>query len=325
MAQQDSVNLDAQLGMRGIAQQASSATAAAIPQRKSRITAEAVASFIKRTIFLLIGLQVMAFGVAFSIKAGLGTSPITSMPYVMSLFLPITVGEALTAVTTFFVFLQIVILRRRFNPVQLLQLGVSVVFGAQNDLALWVLAPIAPHNYLQQWGLCLIGVVLVAVGVAFEVAAKVSAVPGEGLVLAICKAWPKLKFGYAKVGFDVTCVIIAIILSITQLGTIAGAREGTVAAAVCVGLIAKRIGPAFAKFEKRFLGPDPFVQDEEGVEANIERVESAEEMFEAVAHEVEEVAHEVEKGFVEVEHEVADELGHLGEKIEERLGGHNKD
>ena len=46
---------------------------------------------------------------------------------------------------------------------------------------------------------------------------------------------------------------------------------------------------------------------------------------EEVAHEVEEVAHEVEKGFVEVEHEVADDLGHLGEKIEERLGGHNKD
>ena len=43
------------------------------------------ASLVKRYIFLCIGLCIMAFGVAFSIEANLGTSPISSLPYVSSL------------------------------------------------------------------------------------------------------------------------------------------------------------------------------------------------------------------------------------------------
>lgn len=48
----------------------------------------------KRYLLLLAGLSIMAFGVAFSIKASLGTSPISSVPYVVSLFAPLTVGTA---------------------------------------------------------------------------------------------------------------------------------------------------------------------------------------------------------------------------------------
>ena len=49
---------------------------------------------LKRYLLLLLGLSIMAFGVAFSIKASLGTSPISSVPYVVSLFAPLTVGTA---------------------------------------------------------------------------------------------------------------------------------------------------------------------------------------------------------------------------------------
>lgn len=63
-----------------------------------------------------------------------------------------------------------------------------------------------------------------------------------GVVLAICKVLPKIKFGYMKVGFDVTLVVIACILSFTFTGHLQGVREGTVAAALLVGLIAKQIG-----------------------------------------------------------------------------------
>ena len=52
---------------------------------------------LKRYIILLAGLAIMAFGVAFSIKAGLGTSPISSVPYVVSLFSNLTVGTATIA------------------------------------------------------------------------------------------------------------------------------------------------------------------------------------------------------------------------------------
>ena len=45
-----------------------------------------IVSLIKRYILLLAGLTVMAFGVAFSIKGNLGTSPISSVPYACLLY-----------------------------------------------------------------------------------------------------------------------------------------------------------------------------------------------------------------------------------------------
>lgn len=121
---------------------------------------------LRRYLLLCAGLAIMAFGVAFSIKASLGTSPISSVPYVVSL----------------------------------------------------------------------------------EVKAGVVVLAGEGVVLAICKVLP-VKFGYMKVGFDVTLVVTACILSLVFTGRLQGVREGTVAAALMVGLIAKQFGKVLAKWE----------------------------------------------------------------------------
>ena len=81
---------------------------------------------IKRYLLLLAGLAVMAFGVAFSIKASLGTSPISSVPYVVSLFSPLTVGTATIIMHCVFILLQILILRRKYHLIQLMQLPVAL-------------------------------------------------------------------------------------------------------------------------------------------------------------------------------------------------------
>ena len=85
-------------------------------------------------------------------------------------------------------------------------------------------------------------------GVSFEVKAGVVVLAGEGVVLAICQVLPKIKFGYMKVGFDVTLVITACVLSILFTGRLQGVREGTVAAALLVGLIAKRLGKIWERW-----------------------------------------------------------------------------
>ena len=196
----------------------------------------------KRYLLLLAGLSIMAFGVAFSIKASLGTSPISSVPYVVSLFAPLTVGTATIVMHCVFILLQILILRRNYHPIQLMQLPVAVFFGYLTDFGVWAVRGIYCSTYWQQWIVCLIGILLVAAGVSLEVKAGVVVLAGEGVVLAICKVLPKIKFGYMKVGFDVTLVVIACILSFTFTGHLQGVREGTVAAALLVGLIAKQIG-----------------------------------------------------------------------------------
>ena len=203
---------------------------------------------IRRYLLLLVGLAIMAFGVAFSIKASLGTSPISSVPYVVSLFAPLTVGTATIIMHCVFILLQILILRKKYHPIQLMQLPVAFFFGYLTDFGVWAVQGITCNHYLQQWLVCLIGIFLVAMGVSLEVKAGVVVLAGEGVVLAICKVLP-VKFGYMKVGFDVTLVAIACILSFVFTGRLQGVREGTVAAALLVGLIAKQLGKMLSKWK----------------------------------------------------------------------------
>ena len=203
---------------------------------------------IRRYLLLLAGLAIMAFGVAFSIKASLGTSPISSVPYVVSLFTPLTVGTATIIMHCVFILLQILILRKKYHPIQLMQLPVAFFFGYLTDFGVWAVQGITCNHYLQQWLVCLIGIFLVAMGVSLEVKAGVVVLAGEGVVLAICKVLP-VKFGYMKVGFDVTLVAIACVLSFVFTGRLQGVREGTVAAALLVGLIAKQLGKMLSKWK----------------------------------------------------------------------------
>ena len=195
---------------------------------------------IKRWLFLIVGLLIMAFGVGFSIKGNLGTSPISSLPYVTGQISGLTVGMTTIIMHCVLILLQILILRKNYDWIQLLQLPIAFLFGLMTDLAVGALAFLHPAGYAQQWLLCGIGIVLVAVGVSFEVTADVVTLAGEGFVLAVCKVCP-IKFGTMKVCFDVSLVVISCILSALFLHGIYGVREGTVAAAVLVGCISRRI------------------------------------------------------------------------------------
>lgn len=201
---------------------------------------EAVIEYIKRYFLLIVGLFILAFGVAFSIKAGLGTSPISSVPYVLNLITGLSVGTTTIIVNAVIVLLQIVILRRKYQPIQLLQFPVAVVFGLLTDVAVACLDGIILTAYWQQWLMCIAGITLVGLAVSFEVAAHAVTLPGEGLALALCRVI-KLKFGYMKVIVDVSFVIIAVALSFGFLHGLQGVREGTLAAAIFVGLLAKQI------------------------------------------------------------------------------------
>ena len=208
---------------------------------------------LRRCLLLVVGLVIMAFGVAFSIKAGLGTSPISSLPYVLSLLpLHLTVGTATIAMHVTLIILQILLLRRRYDPFQLAQLPVALVFGSLTDFSVWALQGINVSAYPARWLLCIIGILLVGVGVSFEVTANVVTLAGEGMVLAVCKVFP-VPFGNAKIGFDVTLVVIASVLSLLFLGELYGVREGTVAAAFCVGLVARQVNRPMRRFAQRVL------------------------------------------------------------------------
>lgn len=201
-----------------------------------------------RWLLLVAGLFVMALGVGFSIKADLGTSPISSLPYTVSLVAPgISVGTATIVMHCVFIFIQLLLLRKYFGLSQLLQLPVALIFGWMTDLAVLLLSGMGAGSYVGRWLLCLVGIVLVAVGVSAEVLAGVVTLAGEGLVLALCRVLP-VKFGGMKVGFDLTLVAASIVLGLAAQGKVLGVREGTVAAAVLVGLLSRQLCRAVARY-----------------------------------------------------------------------------
>lgn len=176
----------------------------------------------------------MAAGVAFSITADLGTSPISSVPYVTSLICNVSTGMTTIVMNTFFIILQIIILKKDFRLFQLLQFPATIVFGTMIDVFSAALASVSYSGYLSQCLLCLAGIILVTAGVSLEIAAGLVTVPGEGIVLTLSRTL-KIRFGNMKTIFDVTLVAVSIILSLLFLSRLNGIREGTLAAALLVG------------------------------------------------------------------------------------------
>jgi len=208
----------------------------------------------RRYICFLAGLIVLAFGTAFSIRADLGTAPVSSLPYVCSLFTPLSVGTLTILLHLVFLLLQVLILRRSFDLVQLSQLPVAVAFGGLTDLALALTEGVCAASYGQQWGLCAVGILLTAAGVSLEVTADVVVLAGEGLTLALSSALP-LKFSTVKVLLDVTLVAAACAVSLTVLGSVLGVREGTLASALLVGLITRPLNRLLAPMGQAWFSP----------------------------------------------------------------------
>ncbi len=77
----------------------------------------------------IFGLFIMAIGVALSVRSNLGVSPVSSIPYTMTCVWGMEMGKATILFHIALVLLQILLLRREFHPVQLLQIVAGVVFG----------------------------------------------------------------------------------------------------------------------------------------------------------------------------------------------------
>ena len=206
----------------------------------------------KRYLVFLVGLFVNSLGVSLITKANLGTSPISSIPYVLSLNIPMTLGEFTIFFSLLLIVLQLLILRRNFRLEHLLQIPISVVFGYFIDLTMVMIGNVHLANYAAEAGFLIFGCVVLGLGVYMEVLADVAMLPGESFVRAVSTTWHK-DFGMTKVAFDVSMTVIAAVLSILFAHHLEGVREGTVVAALLVGFLARLIGRMLPNLPKRLF------------------------------------------------------------------------
>ena len=187
---------------------------------------------VRRILMLLIGIECATFGISCTALSGLGTTPISSLPFVLSKIFPLTFGTTTFILNVFFVLIEAVLLRSRFTVLNLLQIPSVLVFGLFIDLNMWLLGAHAPETWLTGLAMSLIGNVVLAAGVFLQ--------PGEGVVIVYAAVLRK-SFGTMKIVNDVSLVVISAILSLAVLGTLTGIREGTVISAFLVGFLVKGI------------------------------------------------------------------------------------
>lgn len=201
---------------------------------------------------LAAGIIIMTFGIALSLNAGLGTSPISTVPYVANLITGCSVGTATIIMNTGFIMIQALLLRSRFEKIQLFQFPLVLCFGTLIDFHLWLLRGVVPETYFAQWAYCLAGLFFLSLGITMEVSARLIMTAGEGIVLAICQIYP-VKFGTMKVAFDVFLVVLAVAAALLYFGRVEGAREGTLALALFTGVLTRAMQGPVGKFEKKYL------------------------------------------------------------------------
>ncbi len=211
---------------------------------------------LKRYLLFLAGLFVNALGVSLVTKASLGTSPISSIPYVLSLNYPLTLGNFTIIFSIFLILLQLLILRENFKIENVLQIPVSIAFGYFIDLTMYMFFWVDPQNYVVKLISLLAGCVVLGFGVYMEVLADVVMLPGESFVRAIVQTW-NTNFGTTKIIFDSSMTIMAGVLSVLFFGKLNGVREGTIMAALLVGFIARLFGK-YLEFVKPYIFPEDY-------------------------------------------------------------------
>nr|WP_321455175.1 DUF6198 family protein [uncultured Cohaesibacter sp.] len=182
----------------------------------------------------VVGLFMMATGVSLSVKADLGVSPISCIPYVYSQYFPLSLGQLTIAMNCIFLLMQILILRRKFPPIQLIQVLAVGVLGYFIDFSLYLLQDLNPTSYPAQIACLLASCLIMSFGIYLVVTMRVTYIPGDGLVLAITNTFTN-NFGKTKIGFDSTMVLIGLSSSLLLVHKLIGIREGTIIAALLVG------------------------------------------------------------------------------------------
>lgn len=217
---------------------------------------------VKRYIYFISGLFVNALGVSLITKANLGTSPISSVPYVLSMGFPLTMGQFTFLLNMVLILGQIMLLRKGFKKIQFLQIPVSFLFGVFIDFTMSLLSFVNPAFYGWKIASLVLGCLTLGFGVSMEVTANVVMLSGEAFVKVVATALKK-EFGIMKVCFDASMGISACLISAFLFHSIVGIREGTVIAAVLVGLAARFFNKRFAFMQTILSDKMPISDDME--------------------------------------------------------------
>lgn len=192
-----------------------------------------------------LGLILVAFGVALSLKSNLGTAPVSCPPAVLNLkWGAISVGTFTWMMHILFILTQMILLGKKFKAEYLMQIPAAFVFGYLCDAAIWAVQGIPADGYAIRMILCLVSVLLTAIGIRIEVIANAWILAGDKLTAVISEV-SGMKFSNVKIILDVCLVALSAAFAWFAFRSFFGdgedivIREGTLILAVFTGLCMK--------------------------------------------------------------------------------------
>ena len=195
----------------------------------------------KRIFNYIFGLYLITLGVAFSIKSGLGSAPVSSIPYAMDLIWLINIGVATFIFHAILVAIEWILLRDNFNRKHFLQVFVGVLFGVFTSFSVSLMGFIPPSDsLLVSLLMSFLSIFLIALGLFFYVPTNLIPLSVEGITQAIAIVTER-PFSKIKVYLDISIVSIALILSYGFLGQLGSVGIGTVLGALLIGTTVKYI------------------------------------------------------------------------------------
>ena len=206
-----------------------------------------------------LGLVLIAFGVALSLKSNLGTAPPSCPPAVLNLrWGAISFGTFTWMMHLLFIAAQMAMRRKVLDVHYLVQLAAAFVFGYLCDACIWVLHGVEITSYLMKIVLILVAVLLTAVGIRLEVIGKTWILAGDQVVDTFSSV-TGIKFSNAKIGEDILLVALSAAFAWICFGSPFGRgeeiviREGTLILAALTGLCMKLTDPLVDKVFKPLL------------------------------------------------------------------------
>jgi len=205
-------------------------------------------NIVGRYALFLIGLFIASLGVAFSTKAGLGTSPVASVPYSVSLVSSLlSFGGWLNLLSVIQIAIQVILLKGKCNYLEIvIQTILAFVYGYLTNFSCSLIEGLEVNSYLWQLFYLAVSCVVLAFGLWLQFKGGVAMLPGEAMNRAISQVTGK-KYENIKIFFDIFYIVVAAAICLICLGKLEGVREGSIIAAVVIGNIIKLYNKAFDK------------------------------------------------------------------------------
>jgi len=214
-------------------------------------------NLILRYILFLIGLFIASLGVAFSTKAGLGTSPVASVPYSVSLLSSLlTFGGWLNLWSVIQISIQVALLRKKCNPIEIIiQTILAFVYGYLTNFSCSLLNGLNADTYPKQLLFMTISCFVLGFGIWLQFKGGVAMLPGEAMNRAISTVTGK-KYENIKVFFDIFYIVISAVICLVAFGKLLGVREGSIIAAIVIGNIIRGYNWIWDKITGKKKNPD---------------------------------------------------------------------